>query len=86
MSNITTNELAAQLGTSPRETRKFLRSITPRDEQPGKGSRWSIPGSKREVTKLQKQYGDWHRKQLEAAAERAAKLLAEQAEETGDES
>lgn len=85
MANITSNELAAELGTTPRTVRKFLRHITPRDEQPGKGSRWSIPGSKREVAALRKQYADWHKAQLEAAAKRAAEKLAEVEDSTDDE-
>lgn len=40
------NELAEQLDTTPRIARKFLRSVTPVEEQPGKGGRWSIPKSK----------------------------------------
>jgi len=36
---ITPAELALELGTDARTTRKFLRSITPRDEQPGEGRR-----------------------------------------------
>ena len=42
MAQITTAELALELDTDARTARKFLRSITPRDEQPGKGSRWVI--------------------------------------------
>lgn len=83
MTNITTNELAVELGATPRETRKFLRSITPKEEQPGKGSRWAIPGGKRELTRLQKQYTEWHKKQLEERARRAAEEAAE-VEETPD--
>lgn len=39
-------ELAEQLDTTPRIARKFLRSVTPLEEQPGKGGRWSIPKAK----------------------------------------
>ena len=42
MATITVADLATALDTDARTARKFLRSITPRDEQPGKGSRWSI--------------------------------------------
>lgn len=59
MAQITVNEMATNLETTPRELRKFLRSVTPKDEQPGKGSRWSLDGSKRSVTKLQKQFAEW---------------------------
>lgn len=80
MSNITTNELAAELSTTPRVARKFLRSITPREEQPGKGSRWAIDGSKRNLTSLGKQFKVWHEAELQARAERAARAAAEAAE------
>jgi len=42
MATITVTELAEALGTDNRTTRKFLRSITPKADQPGKGSRWAI--------------------------------------------
>jgi hypothetical protein len=71
MSTMTPTEFAATVDSTGREVRKFLRSITPREEQPGKGSRWELPGTKREVTKLQKQFADWNKKQLEDRAARA---------------
>lgn len=49
---LTPAALADILGTDARTTRKFLRSITPKDAQPGKGSRWEIKGTKTELTKL----------------------------------
>lgn len=45
MAQITVPELATELGTDGRTARKFLRSITPKDEQPGKGGRWTIEKS-----------------------------------------
>ncbi|WNO27756.1 MerR-like helix-turn-helix DNA binding domain protein [Microbacterium phage Huwbert] len=57
MAQMTVNELATKLETSPRTTRKFLRSITPKDEQPGKGKRWSI--EKRDVRGLVKKFADF---------------------------
>lgn len=42
MATITVTELAQELDTTPREARKFLRKVTPADEQPGKGGRWAI--------------------------------------------
>lgn len=80
MSTITSSELAVELGTTARVARKFLRSITPREEQPGKGSRWAIDGSKRHLTGLQKQYKVWFEAEQKARAERAAKAAAEAAE------
>jgi hypothetical protein len=46
--------LAEALETTPRMTRKFLRSITPKESQPGKGSRWAI--EKKAIASLKKQF------------------------------
>jgi len=86
---VTPTELAVQFDTDGRTVRKFLRSITPRDEQPGKGGRWSIDGTAKNVNKLRKQFNDWHQKQLEERAERARKAAedaanADEVEETED--
>lgn len=54
---LNTTQVAEKLETTPRELRKFLRSITEKDSQPGKGSRWSLEG--REIPKLRKQFADW---------------------------
>jgi len=80
MSEITTSELASELSTTARQARKFLRSITPREEQPGKGSRWAIDGSKRNLTALRKQYLVWDEAEKKARAERAARAAEAAAE------
>lgn len=54
MATINIAELATTLDASPREVRKFLRTVTPADEQPGKGGRWAI--EKREVRSLTKKF------------------------------
>lgn len=54
MATINIAELATTLDASPREVRKFLRSVTPADEQPGKGGRWAI--EKRDVRSLTKKF------------------------------
>lgn len=69
---ITPAELAEVVKSDGRTVRKFLRSITPREEQPGKGSRWAIDGTKRNLTKLQRQFATWNQAQLEERAKRAA--------------
>jgi hypothetical protein len=51
---LTIADLAARLESDPRTTRKFLRSITPADEQPGKGKRWAIPAT--QVRSLKSQF------------------------------
>lgn len=57
MAQITTAELAAEIGTTPREVRKFLRSDESPIEPVGKGSRYSI--EKRQVAQLRKKYAKW---------------------------
>jgi hypothetical protein len=72
MSTMTPTEFAATVDSDGRTVRKFLRSITPKDEQPGKGSRWALPAAKRDVAKLTKQFKEWTAKQAQEAADRAA--------------
>lgn len=80
MTNMTTNELATALSTDGKTVRKFLRSITEKENQPGKGSRWSIPANKSQLTKLAKQFADWKVAEDKARAEylkeKAEKLAA----------
>lgn len=66
---LTTAQAAEKLETTPRELRKFLRSITPKDDQPGKGSRWTLEAKK--VTGLRKQFSTWKAAQEAKAAETA---------------
>lgn len=54
MATINVKELAEELDSTPRMTRKFLRHITPTDDQPGKGGRWSI--QKAQVRGLKKKF------------------------------
>lgn len=54
MATINIQELSEALQTQPRTARKFLRSVTPADEQPGKGGRWQIEKAK--VRSLKKQF------------------------------
>ena len=61
MTAITVKELANELGTDARTARKFLRSITEKDEQPGKGARWSI--EKKELRSLRKKFNAFHEAQ-----------------------
>lgn len=73
-----TTEFAAEIGTTPRNARKFLRSdARSRGESiPGKGSRWTI--EKKSLAGLRKRYGVWVKAQEEAAKARAEKLAAEE--------
>lgn len=89
MSNVMTPaEFAETVNSDGRTVRKFLRSITPKDDQPGKGSRWQLDGNKRAVTSLTKQFREWSAKQAEEKAARAEKAAQEAAAEveTDDES
>lgn len=67
---LTPADLATVLGTDARTTRKFLRSITPKDAQPGKGSRWEIKGTKSNLAGLTKKYRDFEAAEV---ARRAAR-------------
>lgn len=78
---MTPTEFAETVSSDGRTVRKFLRSITPKDEQPGKGSRWSLPADKRSVTKLSKQFREWSAKQAEEKAARAQAEAEKAAEE-----
>lgn len=70
---MTTKDFAAAIGTDPKTLRKYLRDSTPREEQPGKGGRWVLPGSKSEIAKHRRSFAKWQKDQADAAAERAAK-------------
>lgn len=75
-SAMTTAQVAEEFETTPRQLRKFLRS----DQGPGrvgKGARYSLPGTKRELTALRKAFNAWS-----AAAEQAK---ADKTTETVDE-
>lgn len=63
MATITIADLATDLNTDARTARKFMRSVTPADSQPGKGSRWAI--EKRDLRSLRSKFTKF----LEAAAE-----------------
>ena len=70
---LTPAEFATEVGTDGRTVRKFLRATMPKESHPGKGARWALPGTAREVTKLKKQFGEWTNSQAEAKAARDAK-------------
>jgi hypothetical protein len=66
MATINVSDLATELGTDGRTARKFLRSVTPKDDQPGKGGRWAI--EKAQVRSLKSKFAAFQK----AAAEKAA--------------
>jgi len=69
MAQIKVTELAQELEANPRIVRKFLRSITPKDEQPGKGGRWQI--EKRDVRSLKKKFSDFQAEHMRSASDDA---------------
>lgn len=80
MAQITASELATELDTDSRTVRKFLRAVTPKDAQPGKGSRWSI--EKKQLRSLRTQFAKFQA----AQAEKAAQADETPAEDATDES
>lgn len=71
MAQITVSELAVILDADARTTRRFLRSITPKENCPGKGARWAI--EKREVRAMTKKFAAF------SAAELAKKNARDEA-------
>ena len=78
---ITPTEFATEVGTDGRTVRKFLRATMPKEAHPGKGARWALPGTAREVTKLKKQFGEWTDSQAKAKADRDAKAAEDKNDE-----
>lgn len=72
-----TTEFAAELNTTPRTARKFLRSDARAQGNPipGKGARWTI--EKKQLPALKKRFAAWNKAQAEAKAKREAKAEAE---------
>ena len=52
-----TTDLAAQLDTTPRTLRKFLRS---EGMGVGKGSRYALPSTKRDIARLTTRFNEWN--------------------------
>jgi len=68
MTTLNISELSISLDTDPRTARKFLRTVTPADAQPGKGSRWVIEA--KQVRSLKAQFKKFTAAQDEAKAAR----------------
>lgn len=67
MITTTPSKLAQELNTDQRTLRKFLRNTTPKSEHPGSGHRWVLPGGKRDVNRLKKQFEQWRGEHTRAA-------------------
>lgn len=70
---LTVTDLAARLESDPRTTRKFLRSVTPADEQPGKGGRWQVPATK--VRSLKSQFTKYQAEIQDAKSEDSTEVI-----------
>lgn len=68
----TTATLAADFDTTPRTLRKFLRA---QDMGVGKGARYALPTTKREVNSLKKRFAAW---EAEVAAKKAPAAAIEE--------
>lgn len=64
----TTSDIADELGTTPRELRKFLRSDSSGITPVGKGRRYALPASKREIAALAKKFAKWDEARTAAAS------------------
>lgn len=73
---LSAKEVAAEMSVDARTFRKFLREITPKEDHPGQGGRWTF--TKGEATKLKKQFGKWVA-ETEAKETAAAKAPAAKA-------
>lgn len=73
MTTMTPKQAADAIGTDPRTLRKYLRDSIPREDHPGKGGRWELKGSKRDLAALRKGFLAWQAEQAKEAQERAAK-------------
>lgn len=82
MATMTVADLSTELGTDPRTARKFLRTVTPRDEQPGKGGRWSI--ERKSLRSLKKQFAEYEERIAARAASRDADDDAPEGDDTPD--
>lgn len=66
-----TNEFAEKVHADQKVVRKFLREVTPRDSHPGRGHRWELPTTKRDLNKLTAQFEKWqgaHTRQSQKAS------------------
>lgn len=53
---LTTAQIATEFDTTPRTLRKFLRAS---DMGVGKGSRYALPGTKRDLAAMRKRFDAW---------------------------
>jgi dTDP-D-glucose 4,6-dehydratase len=78
MATITPKVLAEKLGTDAKTCRKYLRSLTPVEDRPGKGGRWAIES--KQVATLKKGFAAWDAARREEIARRKAEEAAKAAD------
>ena len=79
MATINIQDLSTALEANPRTVRKFLRSVTPVENQPGKGGRWQI--EKKDLRSLKKQFATFIEEHTRPQAEVAEADVPETDEE-----
>ena len=85
MATINIQDLSTALEANPRTVRKFLRSVTPVEDQPGKGGRWQI--EKKDLRSLKKKFETYieeHTRQAEAAPDEDTETTETVTEDTID--
>ena len=85
MATINIQDFAAALEANPRTVRKFLRSVTPVENQPGKGGRWQI--EKKDLRSLKKKFETYieeHTRQAEAVPDEVIEDTETVTEDTED--
>jgi hypothetical protein len=83
MATISVAEFAIAIDTDPRTARKFLRAVTPKDAQPGKGSRWGI--EKRDIRSLTSKFKKFEEAAAQKASDAAAAAEIDAPEDAADE-
>jgi len=66
---LSAKEAAIELGTDARTFRKFMRAVTPKEDQPGQGNRYAI--EQKQLKQLRKQFDDWAKPKAAPAEEKA---------------
>ena len=85
MATINIQDFATALEANPRTVRKFLRSVTPVENQPGKGGRWQI--EKKDLRSLKKKFETYieeHTRPVEAVSDEDTETVTEDTEDTID--
>jgi hypothetical protein len=64
MATLSAKEAARELGTDARTLRKFMRAVTPKEEQPGQGNRYHI--EEETIPSLKEQFAAWSKPKTRA--------------------